>query len=568
MFRLSKPKALAAIGICLSFIGVFFSAAATAQTTQQLVKDAENPSNVLTYGMGYNHQRYSTLKQVNKTTVKNLVPVWNLSLDNSTNSSTQPIVANGVMYVTSHNSTVAIDIETGRTKWKSPVELPADINGFLCCGIHSRGPAILDGVLYRTTLDAHVMGINIADGKTIWKSKAADYKEGYSMTHAPLVAGGVLMTGISGGEYGTRGFLKGWDLKTGKELWTRYTTAGPEDKNGASWNKDTYLKGGAPTWITGSYDPEQDLVYWGTGNGGPWNAAFRGKDTLYVCSVLAVRPKTGEIVWYFQFSPGDPYDYDSVNELVLADMMIDGKKTKTVIQANRNGFFYVLDRTNGKLLAANQYAKKMNWASGVDMKTGRPIDTDLTKMVRVTEEMKEHVDVWPSVFGAKNWQPMSYHPGRQLAYANTMNMGWKYKTVKPEYKQGAWYLGVDIGGWVDPEDGNRGYLSAINPLTGKVAWEVPTKVPFWGGVMSTAGDLVFAGAQTGEFMAYDASNGKKLWQFQTGSGISGLPITYEHKGKQYVVVTSGAATLYMALGGDPNLPPMPAGSSVWAFALK
>jgi alcohol dehydrogenase (cytochrome c) len=568
MFKKTALRLAVSVSVGIATLASLYGASAQAQTVKQLVDDAGSTGDVLTYGMGYNHQRYSSLKQVNKTTVKNLVPVWNLSLDNSSNASTQPIVANGVMYVTSHNSTVAVDIETGKTKWKSPIELPADINGFLCCGIHSRGPAIFDGVLYRTTIDAHVMGINIADGKTIWKSKAADYKEGYSMTHAPLVAGGVLMTGISGGEYGTRGLLKGWDLKTGKELWTRYTTAGPEDKNAASWNDGTYVKGGAPTWITGSYDPEQDLVFWGTGNGGPWNAAARGKDSLYICSVLAIRPKTGEIAWYFQFSPGDPYDYDSVNELVVADLTIQGKKTKALIQANRNGFFYVLDRTNGKLLAANQYAKKMNWASGVDLKTGRPIDTDLTKMVRVTAEMKEHVDVWPSVFGSKNWQPMSFHPGRQLAYANTMNMGWKYKTVKPEYKQGAWYLGVDIGGWIDPPDGNRGYLSAIDPLTGKTVWEVPTKVPYWGGVMSTAGDLVFTGAQTGEFMAFDAANGKKLWQFQTGSGIAGLPITYEHKGKQYVVVTSGAATLYMALGGDPNLPPMPAGSSIWAFALK
>lgn len=540
-----------------------------AQTAAQLVNDAASPNDVLTYGMGYGQQRYSTLTQVNKNTVKDLQPVWNLSLDNSGNNSTQPLMHNGVLYVLTHNATVAVDVETGRTKWKTPLELPADINGFLCCGIQSRGAAMIDGVLYRTTIDAHVMAINPADGKTIWRSKAADYKEGYSMTHAPLVAGGILMTGISGGEYGTRGFLKGWDLKTGKELWTRYTTAAPGEKGSETWGKDKYQRGGAPTWITGSYDPDLDLVYWGTGNGGPWNAATRGGDSLYICSVLAVRPKTGEIVWHYQFSPGDPYDYDSVNELVLADLKVEGKPTKVVMQANRNGFFYVLDRTTGKLLAANQYAKKMNWASGVDMKTGRPIDTELTKKVKATEEMKEHVEVWPSVFGSKNWQPVSYHPGRNLVYANTNNFGWKYKTIAQEYKPGGtWYLGVDIGGWVEPADGNRGYLSAIDPMTGKTAWEVPTKVPFWSGVMSTAGDLVFTGAQTGEFLAFDAGNGKKLWQFQTGSGITGLPITFTHKDKQYVVITSGAATVYGAVGGDPAMPPMPAGSSIWAFALK
>lgn len=552
-----------------AWLGLTLVAPIQAQTAAQLRDDAKTPGDVLTYGMGYNHQRFSPLKQINTGSIKNLVPVWNLSLDSSANASTQPLVHEGVMYITSHNATLAIDALSGRTKWKVPIELPADINGFLCCGIHSRGPAMVDGVLYRTTIDAHVMAINPADGKTIWKSKAADYKLGYSMTHAPLVASGVLITGISGGEYGTRGFIKGWDLKTGKELWTRFTTAGPTEAGGDSWReKDLHLKGGAPTWITGSYDPDLDLVYWGTGNGGPWNAAFRGGDSLYVCSVLAIRPKTGEIAWFFQFSPGDPYDYDSVNELVLADIKVDGKPTKALIQANRNGFFYVLDRTNGKLLKANQFVKQVNWASGIDMKTGRPIDTEITKTVRTTVEMKDHVDVFPSVFGAKNWQPMSFHPGTGLAYANTMNFGWKYKTVKPEYKQGAWYLGVDIGGWVEPKDGNRGYLSAIDPVTGKTKWEVATKVPFWSGVMSTAGNVVFTGAQTGEFLAYDATNGKKLWQFQTGSGITGLPITWEHKGKQYVTVTSGAATVYAALGADPNLPQMPAGSSVWTFALK
>jgi alcohol dehydrogenase (cytochrome c) len=559
-------------GACMGALAAALAAmapAATAQTTDQLKNDARTTADVLTYGMGYGQQRYSPLKQINRGNVRNLVPVWNLSLDNSTNASTQPLVVNGVIYVASHNATTAIDGVTGRQKWKTPIELPADVNTFLCCGIHTRGLAIHEGLLYRTTIDAHVMAINPADGKTVWKVKAAEYRDGYSMTHAPLVAGGVLITGISGGEYGTRGFLKGWDLKTGKELWTRYTIPGPGEKGHETWKPEAYARGGAPTWITGTYDPDLDLVYWGTGNGGPWNAAMRGGDALYVCSVLAIRPKTGEIAWHFQFSPGDPFDYDSVNELVIADLPVKGKPRKALIQANRNGFFYVLDRTNGELIAANQYGKKVNWATGIDMKTGRPIDTPMTAAIRNSEEMKDHVEVWPSVFGTKNWMPMAYDPNKRRAYVNTMNFGWKYKTVKQEYKPGGtWYLGVDIGGWVEPPDGNRGYLTAIDPLTGKAVWESPTKVPYWAGVLATAGDLVFTGAQTGEFIAFDSSTGKKLWQFQTGSGITGLPITWEHKGRQYVTVPSGSATVYAALGGDPNLPQVPAGSSVWTFALK
>jgi alcohol dehydrogenase (cytochrome c) len=533
-----------------------------------LKRDATTPDDVLTYGMGYNHQRFSPLTQINKGNIKNMVPVWNLSLDNQLNASTQPLVADGVMYVATHNATVAVDAITGKTKWKTPIELPADVNGFLCCGVHTRGLAIQDGVIYRTSIDAHVLAINAADGKQMWKSKVADYKEGYSMTHAPLIANGVIITGISGAEYGIRGHLKGWDPKTGKELWTRYTVAGPGEKGADTWAPEAYKHGGASTWITGSYDPDLDLVYWGTGNGGPWNPQMRGNmDGLYLCSVLAIRPKTGEIAWHFQFTPNDPYDYDSVNEMVLADIKVGGKPTKALMNINRAGYLYVLDRTNGKLLAANQYVKTQNWSNGIDMKTGRPIDNDMTKMVKATLEMKDHIEVWPNVFGGKNWQPSSYSPKTGLMYANTLNFGWKYKTVKQEYKKGEWFLGVDIGGWVEPKDGNRGYLSAIDPLTGKSKWEVPTKVPFWSGVASTAGGVVFTGAQTGEFLAYDADNGKKLWQFQTGSGIVGVPIVWSAKGKQYVTITSGQASVYAALGGDPNLPPVPSGSSLWTFAL-
>jgi len=364
----------------------FAAAAASAQTPADLRNDAATPGDVTTYGMGWSLQRHTPLKQITPANAKNLVPVWNLSLDNSTNASNQPLVIDGVMYVASHTHTIAIDALTGRQKWKVAIELPNDIAGYLCCGIHTRGMAALNGVLYRTTIDAHVMAISMADGKVVWKQKAAEYKDGYSMTHAPLIADGVLITGISGGEYGSRGFLDGWDLKTGEKKWHRWTTAAPGEPGGDTWKGDAHKTGGAPTWLTGSYDPELNLVYWGTGNGGPWNPAARGGDSLYICSVLAIRPSTGEVVWHYQFSPGDPYDYDGVNELVLADLPIGGKTTKVLMQANRNGFFYVLDRTSGKLISARQFARKVNWASGIDLATGRPIDTPMTATLRKTEE--------------------------------------------------------------------------------------------------------------------------------------------------------------------------------------
>lgn len=272
------------------------STPAVAQSINDLRNDAATPGDVTTYGMGWGQQRYTPLAQITPANVGRLVPVWNYSLDNSANASSQPLVIDGTMYIATHSHTMAVDALTGRQKWKTPVELPADINGFLCCGIHSRGLAALDGVLYRTTIDAHVVAIDMKTGKQVWKSKAADYKGGYSMTHAPLIAGGVLITGISGGEYGARGFITGWDLKTGQEKWKLYTTAMPDEPGGDTWKPGMAATGGAPTWLTGTYDPELDLVYWGTGNGGPWNAAMRGGDSLYIASVLAIRPSTGQKV--------------------------------------------------------------------------------------------------------------------------------------------------------------------------------------------------------------------------------------------------------------------------------
>ncbi|MEY2690434.1 MAG: hypothetical protein RL375_4634 [Pseudomonadota bacterium] len=541
---------------------------ASAQTLGDLRNDAATPGDVTTYGMGWGQQRHSALKQIDAGNVGKLQAVWNLSLDNPANASSQPLVIGGVMYVASHTHTIAVDAVTGRQKWKVAVDVPADVAGYLCCGIQTRGMAALDGVLYRTTVDAHVVALSMADGKVLWKQKAADYKEGYSMTHAPLIAGGVLVTGISGGEYGTRGFLNGWDLKTGAKKWHRWTTAAPGEKGGDTWKPDAYKTGGAPTWLTGSYDPELDLVYWGVGNGGPWNAATRGGDALYINSVLALRPSTGEIVWHYQFSPGDPYDYDGVNELVQAELPIGGKPTKVLMQANRNGFFYVIDRTSGKLLSASQFARKVNWASGIDLASGRPIDTPMTAQVRKTEEMKDFVEVWPSAFGGKNWMPMSFDPGRKLVFLNTVDLGMKVKYVKQERPGGPnWYLGLELGGFVGPDDGNRGSLTAWDPVTGKPAWRVLNKSPFWSGVLSTAGGVVFTGSQTGQFMAFDSGSGNKLWSFQTGSGITGLPITWERDGRQYVTVLSGAATVYGALAGDPDLAQVPAGGSVWTFAL-
>lgn len=539
------------------------STCANAQTTEQLVKGAADTSNVLNYGMGYNLQRFSTLNQINKDTVKNLVPLWNYSFNDDRSEESQPLVYQGVIYVTSHNATMAVDAKTGKQIWKSKIEYPAETPRIVCCGIINRGAALYDGKVIRTTLDANVIALDAKTGKELWREKAADVKEGYSMTVAPLVADGVVITGVSGAEFGTRGFIDGWDPATGKHLWRTHSIPSPDEPGGDTWKGDTWKLGGGSTWITGSYDPELNTVYWGIGNPGPFNSAVRPGDNLYTCSVLAMDPKTGKIKWHYQFSPNNPFDYDSVAEMVLADMNVEGKPTKVLMDANRNGFFYVLDRTNGKLLAANPYVK-VNWATGIDMKSGRPMETDVSKDAREGKK----VTVYPSILGGKNWEPMSFNPQTGLAYANTLAFGGRYKTEPVTFKQGEWYLGMDLTDLWEFGDGPRGHLKAIDPMTGKVKWEAPADIPRFSGVLSTAGGVVFTGALTGEFEAFDADTGKKLWQFQTGSGIEGQPVTWQQDGVQYVAVTSGYGGVYSLFSGDERLAQVPPGGSLWVFAVK
>ncbi|HKN27115.1 MAG TPA: methanol/ethanol family PQQ-dependent dehydrogenase [Roseiarcus sp.] len=545
----------ACAGLCLP--GLTF-----AQTAEELANGANDTSNVVNYGMGYNLQRFSTLKQIDKSNVKRLVPVWNYSLDDNRSEESQPLVYKGVIYITTNNATIAVDAKTGNQIWKSKIEYPPETLRVICCGVINRGLAMLDGKLFRTTLDANVVGIDAKTGKELWRQNAADVHLGYSMTMAPLVADGVVITGVSGGEFGTRDFLDGWDPETGKHLWRTYTIPAPGEPGSETWKGDTWKHGGGPTWITGSFDPDTHTVYWGTGNPGPFNAATRPGDNLYTCSVLALDPKTGSMKWYYQFSPNNPFDYDAVAEMVLADIKVDGNQTKVILDVNRNGFFYVLDRASGKLIAANPYMK-VNWASCIDMRSGRPVETEVAAKAREGEE----VDLWPSIIGGKNWEPMSYDPETGLAYANILNFGAHYKTAPGEYKAGEWYIQLDLTkGW-DFSQGPRGYLKAMDPMTGKAKWEQPSDMPRMSGVLSTAGGVVFTGRLTGEFEAFDADTGDKLWQFKTGSGIEGQPVTWSQDGVQYVAITSGYGGVYSLFSGDERLANVPAGGSLWAFAL-
>ena len=538
---------------------------ALAQTADELKNDDKTPGDVLTYGMGYSQHRFSPLTQINRQTVKRLVPAWSYSLADNRGLEGQALVKDGVVFLTDHEKTVAVDALTGREIWKTMVEYPPETTRVVCCGIVNRGAALFDGKLFRTTLDANVIALDAKTGKEVWRTKSSDPKDGYSMTVAPLVANGVVIAGVAGAEYGIRGYLEGFDAQTGKSLWRTYTIPEKGQPGSETWPGDTWKQGGGSTWITGSYDPELDLVYWGTGNPAPWNPLNRKGDNLYTNSVLAIAPKTGKVVWHFQMTPGDPFDYDGVNEWILADLPVDGGTRKVVMHADRNGYLYVIERATGKLVAANAFVK-VNWADGIDKETGRPVWSAETKAV---VDKGEKQRIYPAVSGGKNWGPMAFDPTRRLLYINTNEWGMDYEPAPVEQvanlKAGQPHYGVKFPAAFDAD--KRGLLRATDPLTGKAKWELPFKSPNIAGVLATAGGLVFTGMLTGEFIAVDADTGKIVWQFQTPSGIVGQPITWEKDGKQYVTVTSGIGGVYALKMGDPNVAKVPAGGSLWTFKL-
>lgn len=531
---------------------------ALAQSAEDLINDTATTGDVLTYGMGYGQQRYSSLEQINTDTVGKLVPVWAYSLDDGRGQESFPLVHNGVMYLTTHKSTIALDPMTGKQVWKTMVEYPAETPRVACCGIVNRGVALYDGKVYRTTLDAHVVALDAATGAEVWKTKSTDFKNGYSFTVAPLLADGVLIVGISGGEYGIRGYIEGYDPQTGEQLWRTYTVPAPGEPGSETWPEgDAWERGGGPAWLTGTYDPDLNTVYWGTGNAGPWNAGVRPGDNLYTTSILALNPKTGDIKWHYQTTPNDPFDYDATNELVLAEL--DGQKV--VMQANRNGFLYVINRETGKLVAANKFVNRVDWADSINLDTGRPVETAVADGARGGDQ----VEFWPSAFGGKNWSPMSYNPESQTAFINTLNIGMNYKAVEPQYRAGVFYFGAEFS-WSWPE-GDRGYLRAVDPMTGEVKWESGVAIPRLAGTLATGGDLVFTGTQTGEFEAFNANTGDRLWSFNTGSGIVGQPMTWEMDGRQYISIVNGGGAVYALFSGDERLAAYPAGGYLWTFAL-
>ena len=546
------------------FAGVLLSiccGSSFSQTTEELIAGSKNTDNVVNFGMGYDLKMYSPLKQINKSTVKRLVPVWNFSLANDMGELSQPTVYNGVMYVVNGNWTFAIDIATGKQIWRTPVQYDRAALRVTSSGAYLRGAAtIYNGKLFRQSVDAHILALDMKTGKELWKTKFAEWKESYGGIVQPTIANGVLISGMAGGDRTARGFVDGYDPETGKQLWRRWTIPAPGEPGSETWpNKempDAWKYGGGATWQPVTYDPELDLVFVGTGNAEPYNPKYRmGMDSLFAASVLAIRPKTGEMVWHYQFLPNDSFDFDATAENTVAELQIDGKPRKVLINVNKNGFVYVLDRTNGKVIAAHPFTAQ-NWAKYIDLKSGKPVLTDL-----LDRAIKgETIDLNPRQ--GTNVTLSAFNPKTGLVYINSWENLRVMKFVDEKLIIGGGYTGIETS-IKNPEI--LGYHLAMNPLTGKTAWKIPLRdYPVAAGTLSTDGGLLFTGKLTGEFIALDQDTGKQIWQFQTGSSINAPPITFTHKGQQYVTILSGRG------GTNPNRTAgaaVPTGGSVWTFAL-
>ncbi|KWR90781.1 PQQ-dependent methanol/ethanol family dehydrogenase [Cupriavidus sp. IDO] len=560
-------------------------AAQTSVTDAMIENDAKTPGDVLSWGMGPQGQRYSALSRINTKNVGELVPAWSFSFggEKQRGQESQPLIHDGKMFVTASYSRIyALDLKTGRKLWKYEHRLPEGI--MPCCDVVNRGAALYDNLVIFGTLDAQLVALDQKTGKVVWKEKIEDYAAGYSYTAAPLIVKGMVLTGVSGGEFGVVGRVEARDARTGQLVWSRpvveghmgyrYDKDGNKTENGvtgttgASWPGETWKTGGAATWLGGTYDPQTGLVYFGTGNPGPWNSHIRKGDNLYSASTVALDPATGKIVWHYQNTPNDGWDFDGVNEFVTFDL--DGKRMGG--KADRNGFFYVNDATNGKLVNAFPFVRKITWASGIDLKTGRPnfINEGRPGDPSGGSDPKKGQSVFaaPGFLGGKNQQPMAYSPQTGLFYVPANEWGMDIWNEPVSYKKGAAFLGA--GFTIHPlNEDYIGALRAINPKTGKIVWEVKNNAPLWGGVMTTAGGLVFWGTPEGYLKAADAKTGKELWQFQTGSGVVAPPVTWEDNGEQYVAVVSGWGGAVPLWGGEvaKRVNFLEQGGSVWVFKL-
>ena len=566
-------------------LGMASMAAHAVVTDQMIENDAKSTGDVLSWGLGTQGQRFSPLTKINAGNVGKLVPAWSFSFggEKQRGQESQPVIHNGKMFVTgSYSRIYALDAATGKKLWKYEHRLPEGI--MPCCDVINRGAALYDNLVIFMTLDAQIVALNQDTGDVVWKEKIDNYADGYSASAAPIIAQGLLLTGVSGGEFGVVGRVEARNPKTGALVWSRptveghmgykYDANGNKTENGVSgtpgksWPGDLWKTGGAATWLGGTYNAKTGLAYFGTGNPAPWNSHLRKGDNLFSCSTVAIDVKTGQIVWHYQGTPNDGWDFDGVNEFVTYD---DGGKVLGG-KADRNGFFYVIDAKNGHLENAFPFVKKITWATGVDLKTGRPNMVPENRPGDPTAgadgKKGQSVFAAPSFLGGKNQMPMAYSPQTGMFYVPANEWGMEIWNEPITYKKGAAYLGAGFT-IKTLNDGPIGALRAIDPKTGKIAWEVPNNAPLWGGVLTTGGNLVFWGTPEGYLQAADAKTGKVVWKFQTGSGVVAPPVTWEDKGEQYVAVVSGWGGAVPLWGGDvaKKVNYLEQGGSVWVFKL-
>lgn len=568
--------------VMVSVLACGLSAAANfgAVKYADIVNDAKTVDDVVSYGLGQKGQRYSPMTQINKDSIKDLVPVWNFSFggEKQRGQEAQPLVKDGVMYVTaSYSRMYAIDVLSGEELWQYDARLPSAI--LPCCDVINRGPALYEDLVIFGTLDAKLVALDRKTGKVRWKKKIANYKDGYSYTAAPLIVNDLLITGNSGGEFGIVGQLDARNPKTGEIVWTRPMVEGhmgylKGKENGitgklnASWPGDLWKHGGAAPWNGVTYDPDTNLIYVPTGNPAPWNSHDRPGDNLYSASRVAVNPDTGKIVWHFQTTPNDGWDYDGISEFVLFEYEENGKTVKAGATADKNGFFYVLNRENGKYIRSTPFVDKITWAKGMD-ENGRPIVNEENRPGN-PEGKKQGKTVFsvPSFLGGKNWNPMAYSQKTGLFYVPANEWGMDIWNKPVNYKKGAAYLGA--GFTIKPvyED-HIGALKAVDPKTGEIKWIYKNNAPLWGGVLTTAGGLVITGTPEGKLLALDDETGKVLWSFQVGSGIVGSPITWEQDGEQFIAVVSGWGGAVPLWGGEvaKTVKYLNQGGSVHVFKL-
>ncbi|AIA74055.1 quinonprotein alcohol dehydrogenase [Halomonas campaniensis] len=606
-FRLRTLTAAVAYASALGVGGIALTAHASEVTWDDILNDHNNTETVLMYGMGVKAQRYSPLNQINADNVEMLTPAWSHSFGDEMQrgQESQALIHEGVIYVTgSYSRIFAIDARTGQRLWSYNHRLPSDIRP--CCDVVNRGAAIYGDKVFFGTLDAGIVALNKDTGEVVWRERFGDHRAGYTMTGAPTIVedsetGRVLLIhGSSGDEFGIVGKLYARDPDTGEEIWMRPFVEGhmgrlngeestptgdasapswPDDPDSETGKVQAWSQGGGAPWQSASFDPDTNTIIIGAGNPAPWNGWARTSedgdpsdyDSLYTSGQLGIDPSTGEVKWFYQHTPNDTWDFSGNNEIVLFEYEDEnGQTVNAGAHADRNGFFYVTDRTNGELINAFPFVDNITWATHIDLETGRPVEAEGQRPPRLEEGQtrSEPVEVSPPFLGGKNWNPMAYSEDTGLFYVPGNHWKEDYWTEEVEYVEGAAYLGMGFR-IKRMYDDHVGILRAVDPVTGEYAWEHKEPMPLWAGVLATHGDLVFTGTGDGYLKAFHAETGEELWKFQVGTGIISPPVTWEMDGEQYIGVTAGYGGAVPLWGGDMAelTRPIAQGGSFWVFKL-